>query len=107
MTQRFDNITADAYLGSYFNTLKATGYVKHSIVTRFLVYTFLIDFVDVMKDYITEEDYAMIGALLNRLFTSGNCLLPYEVFCNNKLQIAKPIKNRAYPVDVINHFIAE
>lgn len=77
------------------------------MVMRFVIYTFLIDFIDVMAEYIAEADYWLIDELLNRLFSSGNCLLPYDVFCNGKIKVAKPIENQAFPVDTVNHYIAE
>lgn len=71
----------------YYLVLEKTGYVKHSTVTRLLIYEFLADFIDNTAFFITEKDYNMIDSLLKKLFTNGGCLLPYPVFCTNRVKL--------------------
>lgn len=65
-------------ISAYFEMLKKTGYVKPGTTSRYLLYLFLFDFVDTLRDFITEEDYGKINALLMSIFGDGDCLLPYE-----------------------------
>ena len=71
----------------YYVALEKTGYVKHSTVTRLLIYEFIADFLDNVAFFITEKDYNMIDALLRKLFTNGGCIMPYPVFCTNRVKL--------------------
>lgn len=76
-------------LGNYFDTLGKTGYVRNSQVRKFLVYLFLIDFVEYTHDYFTRKDYDTVAEALGKLFANGGCLMPYPVFCSNRVQVGK------------------
>ena len=89
LTDLLDKKKAMAYVKNYFSTLKETGYVSPSSVSRYLVYLFLIDFVDTLYPYITYEDYMEIDKLLGSIFGTGGCLLPYPVFCKRKINIGR------------------
>lgn len=71
-------------LDSYFSTVEKTGYVKENVLDRFLMYTFLIDFVEFTHDFFTERDYSIVADALSALFSAGNCMMPYPVFCTNR-----------------------
>lgn len=81
MVELISKTKAEGYLINYFDLLDSVGYVKAGTVKKFLAYTFLLDFVENMHAFITEEDYILIERMLGKLFSGGNCLLPYPVFC--------------------------
>jgi len=91
----------------YFDILKNTGYIKPGMMFRFMLYLFLIDFVDSTHRFFSEEDYNAVDNALRKLFSNGGCLLPYSVFCTNKVTIGRNeymgvLKNRItedYAVD--------
>ena len=83
-----DDKTMLSVVDNYYATLEKTGYVKHGTVVRLLAYEFLVDFINNTFFFITEEDYQMIDSLLKKLFTNGGCLLPYPVFCTNRVKLA-------------------
>lgn len=73
----------------YFDILKNTGYIKPGMMSRFMLYLFLIDFVDGTHRFFSEEDYNAVDNALRKLFSNGGCLLPYSVFCTNKVTIGR------------------
>jgi len=89
MLQTFDERTALDISKRYFNLLSQTGYVRHYNVLRFLMYVFLLDFVDYTHGFFSEEDYNQVDRALRILFADGGCLMPYPVFCTNKAVIGR------------------
>lgn len=77
-------------LKAYYDRLAKTGYVPEGTVKRLTRYLFLVDFVDCMYTYLTEEDYRNIEELLSALFGGGDCLLPYPVFCSRRAVVGMP-----------------
>lgn len=73
----------------YFDILKNTGYIKQGMMSRFMLYLFLIDFVDNTHRFFSEEDYNAVDNALRKLFSNGGCLLPYSVFCTNNVTIGR------------------
>lgn len=73
----------------YFDILKNTGYIKPGMMSRFMLYLFLIDFVDSTHRFFSEEDYNAVDNALRKLFSNGGCLLPYSVFCTNKVTLGR------------------
>ena len=67
-------------INRYVETVGKTGYVKHDVMRRMLLYLFFVDFVEYTHDYFTRKDYDTVAAALSRLFSNGGCLLPYPVF---------------------------
>lgn len=94
-------------VSKYYDRLEKTGYVKRDIVHRFLIYLFLIDLLDWTYDFITDKDYNIINNALNVLFSTGNCLLPYMVFCANRAQIGRAKVGRAHYMGMVNLRITE
>ncbi len=83
----------------YFDILKNTGYMNPGMMRRYLLYMFLLDFVDYTHNYFTEEDYNAVDNALRKLFAGGGCLLPYSVFCVDKVTLGRneymgTLKNR-------------
>lgn len=83
----------------YFDILKNTGYMKPGMMQRYLLYMFLLDFVDYTHNYFTEDDYDAVDNALRKLFAGGDCLLPYSVFCVDKVTLGRneymgTLKNR-------------
>lgn len=83
----------------YFDILKNTGYVKPGMMQRYFLYMFLLDFVDYTHNYFTEDDYDAVDNALRKLFAGGGCLLPYSVFCIDKVTLGRneymgTLKNR-------------
>ena len=73
----------------YFDILKNTGYVKPGMMQRYFLYMFLLDFVDYTHNFFTEEDYDAVDNALRKLFAGGGCLLPYSVFCVDKVTLGR------------------
>lgn len=83
----------------YFDILKNTGYVKPGLMLRFVLYMFLLDFVDYTHNYFTDADYDLVDNALRKLFAGGGCLLPYSVFCVDRVTLGRneymgTLKNR-------------
>lgn len=83
----------------YFDILKNTGYVKPGMMQRYFLYMFLLDFVDYTHNFFTVEDYNAVDNALRKLFANGGCLLPYSVFCVDKVTLGRDeyigtLKNR-------------
>ena len=83
----------------YFDILKDTGYLKPGMMSRFILYLFLIDFVDNTHRFFTENDYDAVDNALRKLFSNGGCLLPYSVFCTDRVKLGRneymgTLKNR-------------
>ena len=73
----------------YFDILKSTGYIKPGMMQRYFLYMFLLDFVDYTHNFFTEEDYDAVDNALRKLFAGGGCLLPYSVFCVDKVILGR------------------
>ena len=73
----------------YFDILKNTGYIKPSMMQRYFLYMFLLDFVDYTHNFFTEEDYDAVDNALRKMFANGGCLLPYSVFCVDKVILGR------------------
>ena len=76
-------------LNTYFDVAKKTGYVKHDVLLRFMMYLFLIDFVEFTHDFFTQRDYDTVSDALSYLFSTGGCLLPYPVFSTNRATVGR------------------
>jgi len=81
---------AKEYLDNYFNLLSATGYVKHRTVVDYLVWLFMVDFVERVYALLSNEDYNKINNALIRIFSCNNCLLPYKTL-RTKLIFGEPV----------------
>jgi len=80
MVDLLDNKKALTQLKKYISNLSKTGYVRRSSVKRYMRYLFLIDFVDAFYPMLTMSDYGAIDEVMLRIFSDGDCLLPYPVF---------------------------
>ena len=78
MLLAIENNKAKSVLDNYFSMLAETGYVKRPVIQRFLAWLFLIDFVELVYDQLTDSDYNTINDALLCLFSTGCCLLPYN-----------------------------
>ena len=87
MLQMIDEGRALEITKTYFDILKYTGYMKPGMMSRYTIYLFLLDFVDSTHRFFTEEDYNTVDRLLRKLFVNGGCLLPYSVFCTDKVKV--------------------
>lgn len=88
-------------LDGYYELLSKTGYVPHKTLKYLMIYMFLLDFVEYLHEYITEDDYQIIERLLVKLFANGGCLFPYPVFCTRRatLKTNKAILSKNKPYD--------
>lgn len=77
--ENIDNTLCEA-LGRYYKVLEKTGYVKQGSVNQLLLLIFIQELLDNYSEFITEQDYAIIGSILECLYGS-NCLIPYDQFC--------------------------
>lgn len=89
MLQVIDEGKALDITGKYFNILSDTGYLKKGMMSRFVIYLFLLDFINHVHRFFTEEDYNAVDNALRKLFSNGGCLLPYSVFCVDKVTIGQ------------------
>ena len=89
MIQMIDEHKALGVTERYFGILKSAGYIKPAMMTRYFVYMFLLDFVDYTHRFFTEDDYNAVDKALRKLFAVGGCLLPYEVFCVDKVTLGR------------------
>lgn len=89
MLQVIDEDKALETTVKYFDILKNTGYVKPGMMQRYFLYMFLLDFVDYTHNFFTVEDYNAVDNALRKLFAGGGCLLPYEVFCTEKVLLGR------------------
>ena len=81
---------------AYFNLLKKTGYVRHGMTSRYLVYMFLCDFTDTLYDFFSECDYNLVNKKLVSLFSDGGCLLPYQTSPGRHAHIGTPRYEKNY-----------
>lgn len=81
---------AAKYAEKYFDTLSKTGYLKESTTKDYIRYFFLIDFIEHFYDFLSEYDYELIGNLLRGIFSHGDCLLSYPMFCERRNIIGLP-----------------
>lgn len=89
MIAMIDEAKALNVIKKYFYLLENTGSVSDSMMKKLSAYLFLVDFVEYVHSFLTEEDYVAIDKVLKRLFTGGGCLLPYSVFCANKAKLGR------------------
>lgn len=99
MLQVIDESKALETTTKYFDILKNTGYMNPGMMRRYFLYMFLLDFVDYTHNYFTEDDYDAVDNALRKLFAGGGCLLPYSVFCVDKVTLGRneymgTLKNR-------------
>ena len=99
MIQMIDEHKALGITERYFGILKSAGYIKPAMMKRYFVYMFLLDLVDYTHRFFTEADYNAVDNALRKLFAVGGCLLPYEVFCVDKVLLGRneymgTLKNR-------------
>ena len=73
----------------YFEILKHTGYMKPGMMQRYVLYMFLLDFVDYTHGFFTDKDYNAVDNALRKLFANGGCLLPYSVFCTDRVKLGR------------------
>ena len=73
----------------YFDILKNTGYIKPEMMRRYFLYIFLLEFVEDTHRFFTEGDYDALDIALRKLFSNGGCLLPYSVFCVEKVTLGR------------------
>ena len=72
-------------LKRYFGTLTSTGYVSNGSTRRILAYMFLNEMLNSeLSFYLTEKDYNYIARVVRMV--AGDCLIPYDNYCNNKLR---------------------
>ena len=78
---------AKILLDNYFSMLSVTGYVKRPVVKRFLMWLFLVDFVELVYLHLTDDDYNLINEALICLFSTGCCLLPYGAITEERKNV--------------------
>lgn len=90
MLEVLEHKKAVAYAEKYFDKLTSTGYMKKGTTKDYLRYLFFIDFIDFMYTFISDKDYDCITRVLQRLFSKGDCLLTYPMFCQRRSIIGQP-----------------
>lgn len=97
MVEVLDNKAVLSHMAKYFDRLSAHGYVGAGTTELYLRYLFLADFVELLHAHITDDDYAKITRLLNMTFSTGNCLLPYPVFCERRTKVSGGVMGKMIP----------
>ena len=70
----------------YFATLTQVGYVSDSASRRILVMMFLNEMINSdMSFFVDDKDYNILARAV-RIIT-GDCLMPYGNYCDNKLRL--------------------
>lgn len=90
MIEILEHKTAAKYIEKYFDVLTKTGYLKSGTTKDYLRYLFLVDFIDTLYPFLTEMDYDIMGNVLRNIFSHGDCLLSYPLFCTRRNVIGKP-----------------
>lgn len=90
MVEVLEHKKALGYLNKYFDQLAKFGYAKKGTTSRYLLYLFLVDFVDTLYRFFSEEDYCKVEEVLTGLFSGGDCLLSYPLFCSARAKLGKP-----------------
>ena len=83
-------------LNGYYQMLSGMGHVNYAQKQNMLIYLFLVDFVESVYDYFTDEDYALMIKALKRIFTNGGCLMPYSVFKQGRLFVGNVTHGAAH-----------
>ena len=73
-----DNVTISSLLGKYYSRVKSVGYVDKNTTDRYMLYLFLVGFIDSVYVFFSDKDYRCIDALLSKVFSGCNCLLKYD-----------------------------
>ena len=82
---------AKELMDNYFKLLSVSGNAKHPIVYKYLVWLYLLDFVERVYYLLTDEDYNKINDALICIFTGvGSCLLPYQ-YVGSKVTEGVPV----------------
>ena len=89
MIQMIDEHKALGITERYFGILKSAGYFKPAMMKRYFIYMFLLDFVDYTHRFFIEADYNAVDNALRKLFAVGGCLLPYSVFCVDRITLGR------------------
>lgn len=97
MIEVLDNRIALDHMSGYFDRLSLHGFVGEKTTQLFMRYLFLADFTDLLCTYISDADYAQINRMLNTMFGTGNCLLPYPVFCDRRTKVSYGSRGRMVP----------
>lgn len=85
------NITFQA-LNRYYTVLEKTGYIKDKDTNKVLLLTFLSEFIQDYKDYITEEDYNLISRII-QCASRSSCLVPYIQYQEMSIPIGEYISD--------------
>lgn len=86
-------------LMNYCAQLDNTGYVRHSAVSRLLLYVFIIDFVNSLSEYMTDTDYKAIYKKLLDIFGVHCCILPYKPIIDERaVYFGKPVYTGAFSI---------
>lgn len=96
MVEVLEHKEATRYLQKYYDFLENTGYVKEKVTDSYLLYLFLVDFVDMLYMYMSDEDYSEIEQLLVEQFSAGYCLLPYPRFCSQCVTVGDPLMTHVH-----------
>lgn len=84
-------------LEKYFKYLSQFGYMKITNVNILLTSIFLLDVLKEYQQYITEEDYQLIDALL-RQYDCCSCLVSYDNYKNAPVESSN--SNSGQPIKV-------
>ena len=85
------NITFQAF-NRYYTVLEKTGYIKDKDTNKVLLLSFLTEFIQDYKDFITEEDYNLISKII-QCVSGSSCLVPYIQYQEMTLPMEEYISN--------------
>ena len=80
-----DSKRVQSSLMRYFKTLSSTGFASSVDVKRLLMVMFENEMLNSeLSFFLSEKDYNIISRAIRKIV--GDCLIPYDTYCNNKLR---------------------
>lgn len=90
MRTAVDLNVASEQLEKYMSRLAETGEVGKGTSRRYMIYLFLVDFVDTFYGHLTSKKYELINKIVASLFDGSNCLLQWRIFEQQRVHIGSP-----------------
>lgn len=90
MKTAVDLNVASEQLEKYMSHLSETGDVGKGTSRRYMIYLFLVDFVNTFYEHLTSKKYELINRIVASLFDGSNCLREWRIIEQQRLHIGSP-----------------
>lgn len=87
MRTAVDLNVASEQLEKYMSRLAETGEVSKGTSRRYMIYLFLVDFVNTFYGHLTSKKYELINRIVATLFDGSNCLREWRIFEQQRAHI--------------------